>query len=134
MRGGIYPEGIDACAPVDTRAGQHTVSAPGKAIHGSRDRRPDFIRRFSESHAADSAVKHGLHARGRDALSRCDHAGVANVALWSWLLSDECCRKNGDDDEHSVADATIAALGSKSVRSTVALPLQLPLVSLTAMR
>ena len=134
MRGGIYPEGIDACAPVDTRAGEHTISAPGKAIHGSRDRGPDLVRRFSETDTADSAVEYGLHARGRDALSRCNHAGVANVALWSWLLSDECCRNDGDDDEHSVADATIVAAGSKSVRSTVALPLQLPLVSLAAMR
>ena len=134
MRGGIYPEGMNACAPVDARAGEHTVGAPSKAIHGSRDRGPDLVRRFSETDTADSAVEYGLHARGRDALSRCNHAGVANVALGSWLLSDECCRNDGDDDEHSVADATIAAPGSKSVRPTVALPLQLPLVSLAAMR
>ena len=126
---GIYREGIDAGAAVDARAGEHAVGAPGKPIHGSRYRRPDLVRRLAESHAADSAVEHGLHAGGRDALSRCDHAGVANVALRSWLLSDECSGGNGDgDDEHIVADATIAAWEARDVRSTVALPLQPPFV------
>ena len=128
MRGRIHGERINAGAAVDSRASADTVRAPIEAVHRARDCRPDLVRRLAEAHAADSAVEYGLYAGGRDALSRRDDTGVANVALWSRLLSDVMRAA-----VTATAMINILALmlrspsrRRKTLHLTVALPLQPP--------